>query len=68
VLDLRQLVLGELEEVDVERRARVDPFWIPSSPAIKSAEKARYGLHDGSGGRNSSRLEKRGRKVGECDA
>src|SRR5437763_17142451 len=28
----------------------------PSRPAINIAEKARYGLHDGSGARNSSRL------------
>src|SRR5437868_15439297 len=32
-------------------------FLIPSSPAISSAEKARYGLHDGSGARNSMRFD-----------
>src|ERR1700693_4572952 len=31
-------------------------FSIPSSPAISIAEKARYGLHEGSGERNSIRL------------
>src|SRR5207253_10160652 len=31
-------------------------FSIPSKPAISIAENARYGLHDGSGGRNSARL------------
>src|SRR5712664_4825134 len=31
-------------------------FSIPSSPAISMAEKARYGLQDGSGERNSMRL------------
>src|SRR4051812_19137856 len=31
-------------------------FSIPSRPAISIAAKARYGLHDGSGERNSSRL------------
>src|SRR3974390_2221274 len=31
-------------------------FSIQSSPAIKSAEKAKYGLQDGSGGRDSRRL------------
>jgi hypothetical protein len=31
-------------------------FWMPSSPAISNAENARYGLHDGSGHRNSRRL------------
>src|SRR5208282_6243816 len=31
-------------------------FSIPSNPAIIIAANARYGLHDGSGGRNSSRL------------
>src|SRR6266576_2133629 len=31
-------------------------FSIPSSPAISIAEKARYGLHDGSGERNSIRF------------
>src|SRR5437764_14741960 len=31
-------------------------FWIPSSPAISMAAKAREGLHDGSGERNSRRF------------
>src|SRR5436305_14998298 len=31
-------------------------FSIPSSPAISMPASARYGLHDGSGERNSSRL------------
>ena len=31
-------------------------FSIPSSPAISIAEKARYGLHEGSGERNSIRF------------
>src|SRR5512140_3258689 len=31
-------------------------FSIPSRPAISMAAKARYGLHDGSGERNSRRL------------
>src|SRR3954454_13319933 len=31
-------------------------FWMPSRPAINIAENARYGLHDGSGQRNSSRF------------
>src|SRR5437016_8652422 len=31
-------------------------FSIPSRPAISIAEKARYGLHDGSGERNSIRF------------
>src|SRR5574341_1695165 len=31
-------------------------FSMPSSPAIIMAANARYGLHDGSGGRNSSRF------------
>src|SRR3954470_14566241 len=31
-------------------------FSIPSSPAISIAANARYGLHDGSGERNSSRF------------
>src|SRR5207245_10506924 len=31
-------------------------FSIPSSPAISIAENARYGLHDGSGERNSIRF------------
>src|SRR5438445_13800214 len=31
-------------------------FWIPSSPAINMAEKARYGLQDGSGERSSRRF------------
>src|SRR5258708_38782492 len=31
-------------------------FWIPSIPAMSIAEKARYGLHEGSGGRNSNRF------------
>src|ERR671916_610512 len=31
-------------------------FWMPSRPAMSMAEKARYGLHDGSGQRNSRRL------------
>src|SRR5919106_5673830 len=31
-------------------------FWMPSRPAMSMAENARYGLHDGSGGRNSRRL------------
>ncbi len=31
-------------------------FRIPSRPAIIIAEKPRYGLQDGSGGRNSTRL------------
>src|SRR3954451_2211428 len=31
-------------------------FCTPSSPAMSRAEKARYGLADGSGGRNSRRL------------
>jgi hypothetical protein len=31
-------------------------FLIPSRPAISIAEKARYGLQVGSGGRNSMRL------------
>src|SRR5215203_4579539 len=31
-------------------------FWMPSSPAISNAENARYGLHDGSGQRNSMRF------------
>src|SRR5438105_13931398 len=31
-------------------------FSMPSSPAISMAEKARYGLHDGSGERNSMRF------------
>src|SRR5438034_10572364 len=31
-------------------------FLMPSRPAISIAEKARYGLHDGSGTRNSIRL------------
>ena len=31
-------------------------FLMPSSPAISIAEKARYGLDDGSGTRNSMRL------------
>src|SRR5438270_11936672 len=31
-------------------------FAMPSSPAMSIAENARYGLHDGSGQRNSSRF------------
>ena len=31
-------------------------FLMPSRPAISMAEKARYGLADGSGTRNSTRL------------
>ena len=31
-------------------------FWIPSSPAISRAVNVRYGLQDGSGQRNSTRL------------
>ena len=31
-------------------------FWMPSSPAISIAEKARYGFAEGSGQRNSSRF------------
>ena len=31
-------------------------FWMPSRPAMSIAENARYGLHDGSGQRNSSRF------------
>src|SRR5690348_6403410 len=31
-------------------------FSTPSSPAMSIAENARYGLHDGSGGRNSTRF------------
>ena len=31
-------------------------FWMPSRPAISIAANARYGLHDGSGQRNSIRL------------
>src|SRR5688572_8167280 len=31
-------------------------FSMPSRPAIKIAEKHRYGLHEGSGARNSTRL------------
>src|SRR5581483_8333762 len=31
-------------------------FWMPSRPAISMAAKARYGLQDGSGMRNSRRL------------
>src|SRR6185437_11889808 len=32
-------------------------FSTPSSPAISIAENARYGLHEGSGGRNSMRFD-----------
>ena len=31
-------------------------FWIPSRPAINMAANAKYPLHAGSGGRNSTRL------------
>src|SRR5579885_2063519 len=31
-------------------------FWMPSKPAMSMAAKARYGLQEGSGGRNSTRL------------
>src|SRR3954469_15905050 len=31
-------------------------FWMPSRPAMSIAENARYGLHDGSGQRNSNRF------------
>lgn len=54
--DIRQLFGRELVEVLVERIARVDPFWIPSRPASRSAEQARYVLAAGSGVRNSTRL------------
>ena len=47
---------GQLVEVLVDGLGGSILFWMPSRPAISIAENARYGLHDGSGTRNSMRL------------